>query len=201
MLFLVLVGISLAISFERRRLTENEPDMVNFNRHMIYRGCYIFGLGVILTIISFIILPGYPIYFGILQLIGVSIIISIVLIRLKSVYLFYVSMFLILLGNIITHISAINDNIFQYILGFHTNIRSVDYFPLVYWLSFVVFGIAIGKLLYQDNKRQFSLLNLCSFTKFKAFSWLAKHSLLIYLLHQPIIIGVLLLIKHFIVKV
>ena len=110
-------------------------------------------------------------------------------------------MFLILLGNIITHISAINDNIFQYILGFHTNIRSVDYFPLVYWLSFVVFGIAIGKLLYQDNKRQFSLLNLCSFTKFKAFSWLAKHSLLIYLLHQPIIIGVLLLIKHFIVKV
>ena len=195
LLFLILVGIGLSISYSRKTLKYGLSTH-NYSRYLLFRGVYIITLGVVLTVFSMFILPSRVVIFGILQCIGLSIILTIPIIRLKPIYLFYISMFLILLGNILTHITAFNDNIFQYILGFHTNILSVDYFPLIYFSGFVVLGICIGKILYKDGIRQFNLPKSTKIKQIGILSWLGRHSLWVYLIHQPIIFGILILISH-----
>ena len=79
------------------------------------------------------------------------------------------------------------------IVGFHQSdisMHTIDYFPLFPWFGVALFGIAIGSILYKDGERRFSFPDLSRYKPVFAFSWLGKHSLAIYLIHQPIIVGV-----------
>ncbi|MFA6268535.1 MAG: heparan-alpha-glucosaminide N-acetyltransferase, partial [archaeon] len=68
-LFLLLVGVMLAVGAERHNK--------NYSLHFVKRGIKIFCAGLLVTIVTFIFFPQNFVYFGILHLIGVSIIISI----------------------------------------------------------------------------------------------------------------------------
>ena len=70
------------------------------------------------------------------------------------------------------------------------NFFTLDYFPLLPWFGVVLLGIYFGKLLYPKGKRRFNI-NLEN----KYLSFLGRHSLIIYLLHQPILILVINLFK------
>ena len=61
-LFLFLVGVSLSISagYARKRLSRNE-----FIKKYLKRGAGIFAIGIAITLVTWIILPGYFIIFGI----------------------------------------------------------------------------------------------------------------------------------------
>jgi uncharacterized membrane protein len=61
------------------------------------------------------------------------------------------------------------------------------------WFGVVLMGIFFGNLLYSDSARRFQLADISFFSGIKVISFLGKHSLLIYLLHQPLIIAVLYL--------
>jgi len=74
---------------------------------------------------------------------------------------------------------------------------TIDYFPLLPWLGVCLLGIALGDIMYKDNKRRFPLPDLSKYRPSKLFSWLGQHSLAIYLLHQPVIAGVLFLFLIF----
>ena len=69
--------------------------------------------------------------------------------------------------------------------GFH----SADYFPLFPWLFLFLFGTVLGGLCL--DRRQSRLL---SASLPAAVTWLGRHSLLVYVLHQPILYGVSYLI-------
>jgi uncharacterized membrane protein len=80
-------------------------------------------------------------------------------------------------------------------LGFRpAQFYSVDYFPLLPWFGVVLMVIFFGNLLYSDYSRRFQLVDLSFFSGIKVLCFLGKHSLLIYLLHQPLIIAVLYLL-------
>ena len=66
---------------------------------------------------------------------------------------------------------------------------SSDYFPLLPHLGFFLIGAALGKTLY---KRRTSLLPKVKDTNpiLRFLRFCGKHSLWIYLLHQPVISGV-----------
>ena len=70
------------------------------------------------------------------------------------------------------------------------NFNTLDYFPLLPWFGVILLGIYFGKLLYPKGKRRFNI-NLEN----KYLSFLGRHSLIIYLLHQPILILVINLFK------
>jgi uncharacterized membrane protein len=131
------------------------------------------------------------IVFGILHFIGIAIILEYVFIRRKYLNLF--------LG--IAFIAAgiyLMDFRFDFYdllwLGFTpANFYTVDYFPLLPWLGIVSFGIFLGNTLYEKYVRQFKLPDLSNHWSVKVFGFLGKHSLLIYLIHQPIIIIILYL--------
>src|SRR3989344_3851006 len=76
----------------------------------------------------------------------------------------------------------------------YPNFKTLDYFPLIPWFALVLFGIFIGKILYDEN-RKFKFINEPKIFIINIFKFLSKNSLTIYLLHQPIMIAILYLIK------
>jgi uncharacterized membrane protein len=70
-----------------------------------------------------------------------------------------------------------------------SNFFSADYYPVFPWIGVFVYGIALSKILYREKKSLFKF-NL----KDNIISFAGKHSLLIYVVHQPIILLVLTLI-------
>ncbi|MDD5148393.1 MAG: heparan-alpha-glucosaminide N-acetyltransferase, partial [Candidatus ainarchaeum sp.] len=71
-IFLLLVGISLTISHHRATESRKQGTFGKFFK----RGLKVFGYGLAVTILTFLAFPGEFIIFGILHLIGISIIIA-----------------------------------------------------------------------------------------------------------------------------
>ena len=184
-LFLILVGICLSVGYNKRHDQKN----YDIHKYLIKRGFKIFSLGILLTIITMIFINDRPIFFGILHCIGISIILSIFFLRYRTYNLIF-STIVILVGLSIWGMNFTNPTIFHLIFGLHQSdiwSTTIDYFPLFPWFGFTLLGIALGNIFYKDNKRQFHLPNLSNYRPAIIFSWIGKNSLIIYLLHQPII--------------
>ena len=82
-------------------------------------------------------------------------------------------------------------------LGFqYPGSTSADYFPLLPNLGFFLFGALLGRKLYRQKETRFPRVNPQVFP----VSFLCKcgiHSLSIYLLHQPVLTGILWLVSAF----
>jgi uncharacterized membrane protein len=194
-MFFLLVGICQAVNSNKYR---NQPKKMYLRS--IQRGLWILNLGMLFTLLTAIFLPDRPILFGVLHCIGLSIIISAPFLKIKS-YNIIVAAIIIVAGLIIgTSYRIEQPTIFQFAAGFHqSNVMkyTIDYFPLLPWLGICLLGIALGTILYKDNKRRFPIPDLSKYRPSKIFSWLGQHSLAIYLLHQPVIAGVLFLFVMF----
>jgi len=188
-MFFLLVGICLAISVAKNHKS-SERTLVN---HLLVRGLWILGLGIIITIVTLIVMPDRPIFFGVLHCIGLSIILSIPFLRFKA-YNALIAPLILLLGIIVGLYHIDNPTIVHLVVGLHPaeiSHYTIDYFPLLPWFGVSLFGIALGNWLYKDGKRQFSFPDLSQYKPVSLVSWFGKHSLLIYLLHQPVIAGIL----------
>ncbi len=183
-LFLFLVGISLVLNHLRHPLEKNY--FKNFNR-----GLKIFSFGLLISFVTYLFVPEAYVRFGILHLIGVSVFLGAFFLRWRYLNLF--------LGGILIFIGLFLKQYtysFSFLLwlGFiPTSFTSLDYFPLLPWFGVVLLGMFFGKLIYTHKIFNFTIEN-----KFlKGMSYLGRHSLLIYLLHQPFILGVLYLLFLF----
>ena len=188
-IFFLLVGICLAISSSKEQTPSERV------KHLFIRGSWIFSLGLALTTLTLLIIPEKPILFGVLHCIGLSIILSIPFLKFKS-YNIVFGIAIILIGYIVGLFPVENPSILHLTIGFHqTGIwnYTVDYFPLLPWFGVILVGIAVGNFLYKDNKRRFNIPDLSKYKPATIFSWLGQHSLVVYLLHQPIITGALLI--------
>jgi uncharacterized membrane protein len=163
--------------------------------HIIMRGLWIFIIGMLLTLITSFIVPQRPIMFGVLHCIGLSMIISIPLLKLKS-YNLILAMFVVLIGWQLGQYTIENPTVFHLIIGLHQENMwryTIDYFPLFPWFGATLFGISIGNILYKDNKRRFCFPDISKYKPVTVLSWLGQNSLIIYLVHHPIIIGMLMI--------
>ena len=191
-LFFILVGISLIVS---KRKIENKTveEEKEYYKRLIVRGLRIFSLGMILTILSLIVMPENPVLFGVLHCIGLSIVLSVPFLKYR-LYSPLFGLIIIFAGSIISQLHVNNPTIFHLSIGFHqTDVwrYTVDYFPLLPWFGFCLMGLFVGDCLYCGDKRRFRMPDLSKYRPAKAFQWIGQHSLIIYLVHQPIIAGVL----------
>jgi len=69
---------------------------------------------------------------------------------------------------------------------------TVDYFPLLPWFGVVLIGYAIGDYFYVRSTSWRLWLPTNNDSRITNYGgWLGRHSLAIYLLHQPILLGIL----------
>lgn len=176
-IFLGLLGVSLALSQKS-------------NLEQLFRGLKILGLSLIITLVTYIFIPEQFVIFGILHLMGVSIILLAPL-RKKPYLALAFGIIVMLLSKSI----AAQKTTFMpfYIVGLHPpmNVNPVDYFPIFPWISVVLIGLFAGHFLmkkkpsHQITQPQYS----------QPLTFLGRRSLLIYLIHIPLIIAILMLTK------
>ncbi|BDZ70198.1 heparan-alpha-glucosaminide N-acetyltransferase [Methanobacterium petrolearium] len=146
-------------------------------------------LGLFITLITWIFIPQDFIVFGILHFIGIAIILEYPFLDKKYLNLVLGIVFIII-GFIVAQFTVNYPWLLW--LGLKPSVFvTVDYFPLFPWLGVVSLGLFIGKVLYTKYKRRYPLPDLSKNLVIKIFSFLGRHSLIIYLIHQPILIMVL----------
>jgi uncharacterized membrane protein len=185
-LFLFLVGVSLAISRTRTSLT----GLRLFGKYLA-RGLRILAYGMILTGV-FLILQLGVVAFGILHLIGVSIILAYPFLRLRFANL-VLGTLIFVVGQYVLAQDLTSSG--YWLLPFGVvpeGVMMPDYRPLLPWFGVVLIGLFFGNVLYADDRRPLSLRNKAPLVS-RPLLPLGRNSLFIYLIHQPIVIAVLAL--------
>lgn len=182
--FMLLLGLSLAI--RREKVTgELGP--------YLRRAAQIFGCGLLVTAVTFVAMPQEYIVFGILHLQGVALLIAYASARLPA----WAN---VLGGLAAVAIGAAAANVFSpdpWLIPFGVqqyDRAMADYYPLFPWLAPALFGVATGKLFYPGGQRSFALPELGGAAPLRWLRFLGRHSLIIYLLHQPLIFAALALL-------
>jgi uncharacterized membrane protein len=175
------VGVSLNISSARARI-RGEDRFLRYLR----RGVGIFSWGMAITLSTMLLLGEGFVVFGVLHLIGISIILSYPLMT-RPLLDFVLGSAAIFVGLLIRQFSF--DSPWLLWLGFvPRHFYSVDYFPLLPWFGVVLVGIFLGNFLYPEGARRFSLPDPSARSPLKQICSTGRNSLSIYLIHQPILV-------------
>src|ERR671932_723228 len=150
-LFLFLVGVSLAISRSRASLTGWRL----FAKYLA-RGLRIFAYGMILTGV-FLVLQMGLIAFGILHLIGVSIILAYPFLRLRYTNL-VLGVLIFVAGQYVLAQNLVSENFWLLPFGVvPEGVMMPDYRPLLPWFGIVLVGLFFGNTVYAGGHRPASL--------------------------------------------
>lgn len=186
--FIVLVGASLTLSASRSRM---RGDSEKLFARLFKRGVKVFSLGLAITLVTYLLIGRGFIIFGVLHFIGVSIVLAYPFLRLRAFNLFAGSA-IVLIG---FYLQGLTFN-FPWLLwlGFVPyDFYTLDYFPILPWFGLVLIGMYLGNRFYRDGKRGFKLPDLSGFFIINQLSTLGRNSLVIYLIHQPIMVAALFL--------
>ena len=193
-LFFLLVGLSLIVT--RKKIEDKSLEVQNnYYLHLVLRGLKIFSFGMIITIGTLIFIPEKVVLFGVLHCIGLSIVISAPFLKYRNYNLLFATIILFL-GTIFAHYHISAPTYAHLLVGLHQVDLwryTLDYFPMIPWFGFILLGIVVGDWLYSGDERRFKMPDLSRYRPVKIFQWFGRHSLVIYLLHQPIIAGALTL--------
>ncbi len=182
--FLFLVGVSLAISHARASREGRD----SFRKYLL-RGLRVLGYGMLLTAMFWVFGLGYVV-FGILHLIGVSIILSYPVLRHRFVNLF-LGVAVLAVGFYMTAVGVSSESPWLLPLGIvPENLPMPDYRPLFPWFGMVLLGLFAGNVVYGDGR---TLTEGRAPFFVRPLLPLGRNSLFIYLVHQPIIIAALAL--------
>lgn len=175
--FLTAVGLSLHLSFKRA------PDYSVWLKRMEIRALKLFGIAMAITLATWVVMPEAFIRFGILHLISVSILVGALVI--PSAAITGASLLLsFLLGLYFSGLETFHTFFIPFGLA-PGDYFSYDYFPIFPWVSVVLAGMLLARGL--DHYSW--LKNPHWLGRFQALEKIGQHSLLIYLLHQPILLG------------
>lgn len=183
-LFLLIVGISLTISHAR---AVKKMDTRGVVTKFLVRGAGIFACGLLVTAATWWYLGNGYVIFGILHLIGLVVMLSPLFFRFRSWNAVIGAVF-IGLG---WYLATLQGPMGLMVFGIHPlNFWSVDYTPIFPWMGLVLFGMALGDYLYPDGKPRFAIPELPRPASTPVI-FIGKHTLVVYLIHQPIIVFLL----------
>lgn len=160
------------------------------SRH-VRRGLTVLGAGLVITAATFVFSPAEYIRFGILHLLGTGMLLAPWLTERSAKLLLAAGTIIIILGQ---QAASLTTSVSYLIpLGLTPpDFSSLDYYPLLPWLGVILYGMAAGKLLYPHKQPLYPSIATNALARSSAR--LGRQSLPIYLLHQPVLLGVLYLI-------
>jgi uncharacterized membrane protein len=180
-LFLVLAGISLALSESR-----NTEGYI----HHAKRAAYLGAVALSITLATWIYPHEGMITFGIIHCIALCVLLAPLFFPLGRLNVL-IGLALVAAGFVVPYIQT--DSPFLFWLGItRPDYAALDFYPVLPWLGVVLIGVYAGQTIYPDGRsrvvRNESRLS-------RAFAFAGRHSLAIYLIHQPVMMGILLAYK------
>lgn len=179
---------------------------LNFSRHGYRRGLIVAGCAMAVTLVTYVMFPEEAIWFGVLHLLSVSMLLTTaiksLLNKLKPIVgmiVFFV-LFMLCYGIPKGHIGLFSyplirlpATLYQYkwlsVVGFLSgDYYSMDYFPILPWVFLFLFGYHLWRFIKEKG------FDKVFYKKIPVLDFIGRHSLLIYMLHQPILYGICYLI-------
>lgn len=178
-LFLLLVGISLHLA------TANGLRWASYLRRLgLLAAC-----AALVSASSYAMFPASGIFFGVLHFIMLASLLGLLFTRFYGVNL-VAGMAWIAVGLLLQH--SWFDQPRANWIGFMTHKPvTEDYVPLFPWFGVVLLGLFLGKTLSLKGWGQKQANNQPGSPPARLLNWAGKHSLAIYMLHQPILLGIL----------
>lgn len=177
------------------------------SRHHVKRGLILVGCATAITVITWVVMPSQRILYGVLNLLGLSALLLIPLDKLfrkipplvgfvGALAVFFVT------RNIPRGSFGFEGLVFWQlpevlyrsdipaVLGFPSpQFYSTDYFPLIPWFFLFCAGYFLWSILSKsDRAKQLLMVGV------RPLQFLGRHSLVIYLAHQPVLMGIFLLL-------
>ncbi len=179
--FLALVGVSLVLAHHREGLQRRA-----FQR----RFALICGAAALVTGASLVLAPQYAIYFGVLHCIAAASLLAAPLLE-APVWTAYAAAGITFAAPLVFANPAFNQPAVIW-LGLNTIPPSTfDWRPLAPWAGMVFLGLALARLFWR-------LLTQSALAQWRpralvlrAVAWAGRHSLLFYLVHQPVLFALL----------
>jgi len=177
-LFIFSAGVALTIAYSRGKRMSS----------FMLRGLKIFGLGMLITLLSLLVVPEEYVRFGILHFFGIAFILVPFFLRFRYINLI-LGAAVMAAGIFLGSTSA--DFPWLLWLGLRPHhFRTLDYFPLLPWFGLLLVGMFFGKILYPEGNRRFNIPEFSSPVA-SALTLPGRHPLVVYLAHLPILIGVI----------
>ncbi|SFG12752.1 Uncharacterized membrane protein [Desulfotomaculum arcticum] len=162
-----------------------------FSKKNTRRAFKLIAWGYVIYIVMYLVVPGSNIVFGILQFLGVCLLLYPVFNNFSPYWLAAIGTIIILAGDAASQL-PVSHNWLAPLGLMGPDFYSVDYFPLIPWFGVFLWGISIRKLVYKQNSSLFATANRF----LKPVAAVGKHTLIIYLIHQPLIMAALYVIFH-----
>lgn len=180
----------------------------NMSRSHVKRGLMVFGGGLLVSAVTHLVMPSGAITFGILTCTGSCVLFTAALEKIlkkipAAAGLIAALILFVLLRNcsrgslgfegfIIARLpDELYRNLFTTYLGFPMgNFRSADYFPIFPWFFLFLTGFFLHRILHTcglDRK-------LFAKPELPVINYLGRNSLTVYLLHQPVLYGICLVL-------
>lgn len=193
----IFAGLFIFISGSACRLSHNN----------LKRGVLCFLCGMLITVVTYVVIPEDIVRFGILHMLGISMILFFILqkpldkIRFPIIGILIFSFLFLITFHVrdgqlgpFTLPNALYQTSWLYPLGFPSaSFFSSDYFPLIPWLFLFLAGSYFGIYLKEHRLPRFFYK-----THISPLAYVGRHTLIIYLAHQPILYGALYVIFYFV---
>lgn len=190
-------------------------------KHHVKRSALIFAAGILTTAVTLMFTPESKIIFGILTFVGsagfIMILINRIHLRLEKILDKGTLNLTMLIGSVLFFIVCYRINYrglflfykmielpaymfkgyFATYIGFcDPTFSSADYFSIIPWIFLYMAGYYLYRLMFIcfDNKRA---LEQISQSRFPKIAFLGRHTLIIYLLHQPVLYAVAMAMNYF----
>ena len=181
---------------------------LHFSKHPYRRGIILNLCGLLITAVTLFAVPGQAVWFGVLNLIGCSMMICAalrpLLDKLEPVFGTVASVLLFgvfygvptrWIGFFDLKLIRLPDFFYQFkyvaFLGFpDSGFRSSDYFPIITWIFVYSAGYFLWGIIEKYQKQELFRRGL------RPLSFIGRHSLIFYLAHQPVLYGAAYLIFH-----
>ncbi len=178
---------------------------LHYGKKVWKRGLFVLGCALLVSVVSFVAMPGQRVVFGILHFMGTAMLLSVplrpLLKKISAMPGALVCFLLFMLTKTVPSGSlgfgdiklwALPEALYQtdylFFLGLPgPNFFSADYFSLIPWVflfftGYFAWGLVKGKFVAKKPGKN-------------PFEWAGRHSLEIYVVHQPLLYGLCLLLQ------
>ncbi|TSC78695.1 MAG: hypothetical protein G01um101425_985 [Candidatus Peregrinibacteria bacterium Gr01-1014_25] len=185
-MFLLLVGVSFHLSSEGKAAPA-------IWRRQLRRSAVVLGCALLVSLATYLFDPATYVRFGILHCIGLSLLI-LPFIRNLGPWNILLGLTVIAAPNVLTlpplpSLPSLPSFLTLPFGILPPNFTTIDYFPLLPWTGVIILGLGLAPLFIRLCHSIDALI--AHSPQLKALSLPGRHSLLLYMIHQPVLVGVL----------